>query len=258
MTENSNDLTQANDADSKQESYEFVIQFSGEDLPGLLQTFTKPLSDKNYDITNISLASGGGLQTTFITCRQCNPTNGQGFNRWEDQVALEETLDQTVEEWQKNYFENKDEVPPEKPKITVRSQYVLNDHNTTFLVYLKFESKNGPGQLQEIANKLKDNFTVSQTFYWADEDKQTNPIVYMQCRYIGETGKETDKGLREAAQEFHAESKAGNGDETAMDKPFQALRKAFKKHLKGCASIKDFRIKFDANHTQRSGLVIKE
>ncbi len=248
-------------------SYEFVIQFSGEDIPGLLQAFTEPLSKKNYNITNISLASSGGLQTTFITCRQHTQVEGQGVNRWEDQVKLEKILDETVKACQSKYFKEKDEVSPEKPKIIIRSQGILNDHNKTFLVYLRFKANKKPGQLHVIANELKDDFTVSQAFYWSDEkaisqgqEEEQKQTVCMQCRYIYHDAQEEDRegdSLRKAAKTFHESSTTVEDiNSTTLKKKFGVLEKSFKEKLEEAfieessnySEIETFHIKFDENH----------
>lgn len=252
--------------------YEFVIQFSGIDLPGLLLAFTEPLRLLHYNVTNIALASGGGRHTTFITCRldQMDSDKGRGFNRWKDKEELFDRLNTAVTLCQDNYFESEDRESKDKPEIEINPQDI-DDHvekkggnkkvKNSFNLHAMFKVKSTPGHLGNIANGLRESYTVTQTFDWHEEE--ATQTVYMQNRFL-KTGsenspsKERIDGFSRAFFEVSIDCSKQEDQLEKMKDAFKGLKTEFVKIAKKGrdsnsapvdVEIERFYVKFDDSYS---------
>jgi predicted amino acid-binding ACT domain protein len=151
--------------------FRFVIQFAGEDIPGLLHAWTKSLATLNYNISDINLATGGPVHTTFLTCqveeKQVEESkNNLNRNPWRDRLEIETTLQEAV---RKRYSEfNKDHnLSDPKPEDEQRVVVTLDEpeHRVpSFHVYLKIKFKDRPGALANLTDMLKSAFTINNAF----------------------------------------------------------------------------------------------
>jgi predicted amino acid-binding ACT domain protein len=157
----------------KEPEHQFVIQFSGTDIPGLLHTFSQPLWDLGYNISDISLATGGTVHTTFLTCK-VDPTMGRQIkrNRWDAKREIYQALKKAVDEWHKSYYDHKNLSEPED-RPDVRVAFAGPEGRiASFQIDLEIDVKHIPGVVVNLADMIKGAFTINTTF---DRPSQTDP-----------------------------------------------------------------------------------
>lgn len=218
---------------SNEVNYEFVIQFSGIDMPGLLRAFTSPLKEKGYNVSNISLASGHQRHNTFITCNlhQSSMNKAEhGVNRWKDRWELWKALSDEVGKCQKDHFAKEKIEPTLDPVIEITARDRSNRTNVedwSFNLHVIFKVQSTPGHLGKISESLSESYSVTQTFDWPDEaGVQT---VYMQNQYLQPPQENDEHKLSRVSREFL--ELARNGDMNKMSEKFSELRKEFEETL---------------------------
>lgn len=139
--------------------FKFVIQFKGTDLPGLLYTFTDPMKE-HYNISDISLATGGTKHTTFLTCTMTDRINEN--NRWRARNDLEKALKEIVKRKYSDWHKANNEIGPDDFDVVVT---IADEPQSAppFLVHLSVVVLHEPGAINRIAGLFQESFTIRDT-----------------------------------------------------------------------------------------------
>jgi predicted amino acid-binding ACT domain protein len=138
----------------------FVIQFGGKDLPGLLRTFTEPIKDQNYNIFDISLATGEERHTTFLACE---PFEESPKNRWKALTELKKMLDDRVKKKYEDHYKNENMVAPVETDWNVEITLVDKPQSPSFSMYLSVLAQHKPNAIYTIAGLLQEAFNIKKS-----------------------------------------------------------------------------------------------
>lgn len=198
----------------------FVIQFSGKDIPGLLYTWSKALCDLDYNITDISLATGASKHTTFLRCQiekkgdRQNEAKaegadaGQSDNPHRERLKIQKRLEQTVRERYKEHNRQLElAVPEDEPTIEVGFDQP-EDREQSFQVYLAVVFEDRKGAVSNLTDMLRGAYTINSAFSRSmfDNKIKDKRILYTEIeKFIAKRGKnlDTPKDERRENNEVH-------------------------------------------------------
>ncbi len=169
---------------SMSESAQYIIHYSGRDIPGLLYASTQFLYTRHLNIIDISMATGGDRHTTFLTCERRTPVGtepiaesprvgassegdpalGAAPNSFRERQEIKVGLEETLSELYKDYCEKHDEVEDKSPCVDVFLIRSTRAKKPPFVLYLELENDNKEGFNANLSAMLRNVFTLDDAF----------------------------------------------------------------------------------------------
>jgi hypothetical protein len=138
----------------------YIIQYSGTDIPGLLHATSKCLKKCRFNIEDVSMASGSGLHSTFLTCQRDESDDQSGdpyTNTRRDEVYLREAIECALKCRYTTYYKERNEINKEELNVVVR---LVSDESWRLQFCLDLEFEDRMGFLSEVTFRLQPCFTL--------------------------------------------------------------------------------------------------
>jgi len=152
----------------------YVIQYSGEDVPGLVHAICSTLFKMGFNIDKVSHAAVTDYYTIYLMCSRVDRESVES-NSKRDRVELYEEGKECLHKKYKKYYEALDLIVPEVDGFDVNI-----DHSMAkpFQIRAEFKVEDQAGLLSELSGKLK-GFNIDEMVLTPAPSKSNQKQVYL-------------------------------------------------------------------------------